>query len=1048
MLLIARRYLLLFILSLVLLNGTQIHAAEPVEAFLGGLLERGYYDQAILYLDRIAENPNVSAEIKKSLDYRKAVTQIDASRVQRNAEMRDKLLTSADTNLSKFLKNNPEHPDFVVATIQRGNLLLEQAKLAELQANSKKDAKEKEAFLKKSGEKYDAARKVFQGSIATIKEILTAIPKLLDPVKEADKIEHRDEMRSAYMQCQLLATTCLFEKAKLATPGSDQQKNQVNTAIKEFGETYSKYKSKLAGLYARLYQGQGYQLLKDYPKAVAIYKDDLMLLPDRPDGFRRVKMKGVKNLIVCWLDETPKKYKQIHDICGKWLESQQFRPSELRDPDWLELKFLIAKSYLAESEAMKKGDDGKASTRRSGIQFIVDVARYPSSYQKEAIQIKGSLQGADIVADDAPKTFSEAVSAGREAITEAQSKAFVLKKLRVQLASKKTPKEKKALQADISTAQESMSGSYQRSRGAFNTAVNLADYDTPSDDLNSVRYYLCYLDFLDKSYHRSYVMGDFISRRYPTSPSAKTCAKLALASYLMLYEAKGDGDKSYELSKIQESVEFMAKQWPGEPETNEALATLVGFQVQQGKLTEAEATLNRIPKKSNKRPAAELKIGQTFWSYYLRGKEAHRVATRDKLPTKGLPTQKQLDTAKTKALANLQNGVTQFSGGEASTTYVIAALSLAQIYADLGTPKKAIPVLEGETLGLLHLIESENKAITSASLKKLIYKGAVRVYVSSLAGVKSQAEAEKMMDKALNVMDQLKALVGDDVAGQKQLIAVYISLARDLKQQLENTPTASKGALSKGFETFLDRVAESTDDLTVLNWVGETFYNLGMGAKSKDGTVGADAKSFFEKAAKNFGKVIAKGKDDKSINPQLLTQAKMRVAMVQRALGNYDKAIAAFTEVLTENSMMINVQMEAAQTYHEWGLSSKEPKKFFLAMMGSGRDPKTKKNAVWGWGQIQATLARYAIVQNGKPSPYSAVFFESRYRLAFSRFEYAKASTVAATKKKNLASAKRDISNTASLYPDLGGEASRAKFEGLIRKIQKELGDPVTGLKS
>ncbi|MGY8767303.1 MAG: tetratricopeptide repeat protein [Pirellulales bacterium] len=1043
MLLIARRYLLLFVLSITLSNTTQIHSAEPVEAFLGGLLERGYYDQAILYLDRVAENPNLSADIKKSLDYRKAVTQIEASRGQRNAEMRDQLLTSADANLSKFLKENPKHVDIVDATIQRGNLLLEQAKLAELQADGKKDAKEKAAFLKKSSGKYDAARKVFQGSIASIKKILTDIPKLLDPVKEAKKIERRDEMRSAYMQCKLLATTCLFEKAKLSAPGSEQQKTQVNTAIKEFGETYSSYKSKLAGLYARLYQGQGYQLLKDYPKAVAVYKDDLMLLPDRPEGFRRVKMKGVKNLIECWMDDSEKKYKQIREICGKWLETQQFRPSELRDPDWLELKFLIAKSYLAESEAMKKGDEGKAEIKKSGQKLIVDVARYPGPYQKEAIELKGT----SVAADDAPKTFEEAVSAGREAVTEAQSQSFVLKKLRAKLASKKTPAaEKKTLKAEISTTQEAMSGSYKRSRTAFTQAVNFADYDTPSDDLNSVRYYLCYLDFLDKSYHRSFVMGDFVSRRYPTSSSAKTCAKLALASYLMIYESKGDADKSFELNKIQESVGFMAKQWPGEPETNEALATLVGFQIQEGKLAEAELTLNKIPKDSDKRPTAELKIGQTSWSYYLKGMEAHRVATRDKLPTKGLPTQKQLTAAKEKALSNLENGVSNFSGNDVTYTYVIAALSLAQIHADLGTPRKAIPVLEGETRGLLHLIESNSKAIPNAAIKQLIYKGAVRVYVSSLSGVKSQAEADKMMEKALKVMDELKTLVGEDAAGQKQLIAIYISLARDLKQQLENTPAASKEALAKGFETFLDRVADSTNDLTVLNWVGETFYNLGMGAKTQDGQIPADAKSLFEKSSNNFEKVISKGKDDASINPQLLLQAKMRVAMVQRALGDYETAMAAFTEVLTENSMMINVQMEAAQTYHDWGLSAKDQKKFVLAMMGSGKDPKTKKNAVWGWGQIQATLARFA-VQNGEPNPYRAVFFESRYRLAFTRYEYAKAFTDAASKEKYLASAKKDINVTASLYPDLGGEALRAKFDGLLRKIQKENGDPVTGLK-
>ena len=75
---------------------------------------------------------------------------------------------------------------------------------------------------------------------------------------------------------------------------------------------------------------------------------------------------------------------------------------------------------------------------------------------------------------------------------------------------------------------------------------------------------------------------------------------------------------------------------------------------------------------------------------------------------------------------------------------------------------------------------------------------------------------------------------------------------------------------------------------------------------------------------------------------------------------------------------------------------------------------------------------------------FSDVFFEARYQIARARFDQAKTST--ADQARRLASAKRAITMTSQLYPDLGGEKWRRKFDRLMKQTQAKLGEEPTGL--
>ena len=57
----------------------------------------------------------------------------------------------------------------------------------------------------------------------------------------------------------------------------------------------------------------------------------------------------------------------------------------------------------------------------------------------------------------------------------------------------------------------------------------------------------------------------------------------------------------------------MADTWPDAAEAEDALAMLIGFMVNDGRVEQAESFLNRIPEASAERAEAELRTGQAMW---------------------------------------------------------------------------------------------------------------------------------------------------------------------------------------------------------------------------------------------------------------------------------------------------------------------------------------------------------------------------------------------------------------------------------------------------
>jgi hypothetical protein len=258
---------------------------------------------------------------------------------------------------------------------------------------------------------------------------------------------------------------------------------------------------------------------------------------------------------------------------------------------------------------------------------------------------------------------------------------------------------------------------------------------------------------------------------------------------------------------------------------------------------------------------------------------------------------------------------------------------------------------------------------------------------------------------------------------------------------MEIADPAAKKALGVGFETFLTEMAAGASELNVLHWVAETYRGMGESYGGGLKNLTPEAKSYFTKAAETYQKILDKGKADAGfLSPAMATSVRIQMAKSMKGMGDFVAAREILEAILKATPTMLPAQMEAAQLYQDWGGTGKGQEENYLRAIVGARPDKNNRNVIWGWGEIANRTANN--------QQFEEQFYDARYNLALCRYQYALAQTTDAERKKQFAAAKRDIALTAGLYPHLGGEEKRKQFDGLLRNVQKALGEPTDGLKA
>jgi len=1035
------------LLGVTILGREAVQAEEPASAFLGSLRELKYYDLAEYYLDLQVEKDLLSPEFRGKLDYERALVLIQSARLIGNGEERDKQFTVAQQLLVKFSQGSQNPALKILASNELGNLLFQRASLILFEANQDENKAVRGDMLGQARLLLKRAREIYVAGRAQLKTELEAIPKILDPKTQQPQIERRKSLYGNYLQVMITATKLLEEIGKTYDPGTADHKAAFEKALPEYDEIANKYRNKGAGLLALVAQGRCYLAIDDTKQAMSYLKQvvDQRATP----GFRNIVTVAMPLYIEALSHESVNQIEQALAIGVEW--NADIRPNETYNAEWHAFQLELARAYIQKAQALEKKNPEDSEARKAYVaarKLAEQVLKYPGQYKSVARDLIASLPdlpGGAAEEEKTPETFAEALAMGKEYMESAQTMEFSIKILPATIGAETDEANKVVLEAQLREASENYKSTQDTAVSYYEKALTFTDADTPVEQLQEVYYYLTFINYSRKRYFAAAVLGEYLARRYPGTNAALPCAKIALNCYQLLYNKAASDDREFEVLRLIAIAEYTIKNWETSEEAIDARRRLVPYMIESGRFDDARTFTLDIPEGTAERLESELRLGRTMWLRYRQSTaEEKRLKENQSNPARLAELATEIPRLLAFAAEMLTAGTDHLAANATTdrinSNSVNGLLSACQYYIQVGEVAKAITHLEADDYGLLTLIRNNDPSARRSSLAEQSFRIALGGHIAMLG---SGQDAQAHINEAKAIMVELNDLVGETPDGQKRLVSIYFTLARELEAQLDAaSDDDQRQVLAYGFETFLNEVSKTSDQFTLQHWVGVTMQSLGNGFEV-NGTMTPQVKEYYKKAIAKFTEIKTKGKadptwvhEDPATAKAYIVSIRMNLAQVMKKLGDYKSASTELAYILLATPSNVSVQIESARTYSELGLLEEDSDKYLLAI-GGARKLKSGDNLIWGWRKISRLTA-------GKDA-FKNEYYESRLGMAHARLGYAllKAGD---DKKEYLGYAKLEILNTQKISPELGGPEFKARFDALLRQIQEALGERVTGL--
>ncbi len=997
-------------------------ADPPVQKMLDGLRQNRYYDMAIPYLEQMREHPGCPADFKDRIDYEIGVTLLEAAEATETVSQRETTLDQATAAIQKFLKEHPTHELTGPSSTQLGRVLLRRGagrvQQAELPGVSPDD---KNAKLAEARKFFDEAQSALE---AAENRCYEKAKKIQEESKANPTDTSKADLEEAYgelLQARLLLINNADQKARTYAPDSKEFKEQLLAAAKRYAELFEKNEERIGGLQARNFEGKIYADLEQNDKAAEIFRETLSL-PDASQTIRNLRRQAFLWLMETLLKPAVKKYDEAIAAAAQWKE--EALPNEQASPEGLRIQLLAGQACLEAAKALDPKDEKRRTFLRSARGYLEFVQRASGAIQQQAgnLLMDELLGGAEMPQAE-PKTFEEAFE---------QASGAWLKMVAIvgRMGDSADPKESEALAGQAAAARRSITHYSQ-------LALGMAGRQTNVSQLCSLRFYLAFVCFVEDRLYDAAVLGELLAYRYPQSKDAPKGAEIAVKAYRRLFDIqrRAGRDTAFELANMQRVALYVTGRWKDDPAAAEAWAMLFDTAADLQDLPKATEYLEKLAPESPQRSRCELRLGQTYWTQYV------RLATLDKGQR---PSQEELDALVKKAQDTLRQGIDRLSkavdaGGEVDYSLACAVLALAQILIDAGNAEEAAHWLDDPKIGPMTLIAANHPAVAGRTDFQIdTYKVALRACV----GTEKIQQAEAVMAK-------LETLVGhDDEEGAARLTQIYISLGRQLEEVLARLRAEGKSdqiqKVSLGFEKFLDTISkrEKGNSFTSLNWVAQTFASMAAGLDPGDGPLPEAAVKYYGSAGATYYKLLKNPPADMREGAE--TAIKVQLAVCLRALGrrpdaadpkkaekNFTQALGLLVEILKQKETLVNVQMEAARTYQELAAASGQPT-FYLNAISGGQKQPDGHYLVWGWNGISRRV--------GSGEKYRDILYEARYNIALCRMRIAQTQT-GQERADTLKLAENDIVVTHKLYPTLGGAKWFEKFDALLKAIRKFQGN-------
>jgi TolA-binding protein len=537
--------------------------------FVQGLRERGYHDLALDYLEGLRQAPDTPQDLREILDYEQGRGLLEEANVVSDLDRRRELLEQARLKLDAFLMAHPEHKRVPEALVQLARLFYQRGQTAVLQANDAATPAEKQAKLDEARASFGQARQAYTKAEEPLEAAFKTFPNFI-PEDNLLLKEDREQAHVALMDAQLQRSVVDYEEAQTYPLGSPQRNDLLDKAVESFKDLYQRYRTMMAGLAARMWQGKCYEEKGDLGAALGIYNE---LLEHPAPELQQIKRQVAYFKIIALGQR--KEFALAADLARNWMEvSKGDRGSYER----LGVQLEYAKDLLAQLPEATEAE--RPAATRLATDVLAEVVRYASPFKAEAIALLRQYK---------PKTALN-------------------------------PREVAQLNYENSMGQADQAMADQdwdRAITLLKNAVLKADPLKEIDKANRARYNLAYCAFMAKRYYEAAAVAEFLARRYPKWELAVKATEIGMAALSYAYNTYGQIDPGSDLNNLIDLARYTAATWPQTDQADVALVTMGDIFLGQGRYADACTAYESVRPNSPRRLDAQVKAGTAHWRQSL-----------------------------------------------------------------------------------------------------------------------------------------------------------------------------------------------------------------------------------------------------------------------------------------------------------------------------------------------------------------------------------------------------------------------------------------------
>ncbi|HMC12005.1 MAG TPA: hypothetical protein VKH44_11975, partial [Pirellulaceae bacterium] len=697
-------------------------AREPFAEFVRGLQKRGYGEQALEYLDQIANRSDLPADVKESLDLERSKSLRIAANEAYDARQREARLAESKRLAEKFLTEHPTHPAAGQALLAEADDALARGEQRLALARGTRDKSSQfKAFIDARDTLADA-RSRFEGAANRLKQRVDGVASQPEQPKERAN-QQREELALPWIEARSkLALSDYLLAQTYSDPKDSERVKLLQEAGRGFNAVYQEYRGRQIGILAHMWHGKTLEELGDTAAAMDTYDEVLVIAPDPPDAeIDLAPLFGQAELFRLKLLATTAEPRAIIDEGDQWLQAH--KRWQVTSP-YQGIALEVARARLRVAEKARAAE--RTRLMRDSAASLAAIAKVESEHRQEALLLRRETIAK--LGAGAALSLQEALTLGDEAAADRNwIEADALYRQALELAKK---------------------------------ANDAKSHDTAKARLAQAIYRQAVDQYGARDLEKALALCGELVRDNPDSPLAEDASAVAVAAALTAYGDAEDKAKDAALARLDRVANYALGRWPDKPVADDSRMALAQAALIQGDYQTAQSRLGQVSTQSKRYSTALQVQGQVRWRQYLDAKKSPDAEAR------ASEIAKLRDEAVTYLKSSLER---QRASWQSASEPMPAAvfdtqLLLAEIYLEAQQWTEAAPLLEA----LVGVMKSASPMTVDRSGQRTLV-GAVRAWLA-MKNVGQAADATLMLiaishdeEQPNGVLVELAKLVGQEI---------------------------------------------------------------------------------------------------------------------------------------------------------------------------------------------------------------------------------------------------------------------------------------------